>query len=310
MPPHYDVFLPGDYCYDLIYSGLNKFPEPGCEVYGDGILSTGGGMYTVAVALHRLGVQVGWSPCFGNDYYSGFVRQLALDEGLDLLQAKEVDAPYRRISTAIPFEGERAFVSYMDVPPCNMIAHWSEAMQRCSFQHLHMGAVTTLDQMMALVDNAHERGATVSLDSQDVPNLKSACDWSKLLKRIDIFMPNAREARIITGVDHLERAIRRLMQWVKIVVVKDGANGAWLGTAGQVTRIPGIQIDPVIDTTGAGDCFLAGFLAGYVCDRVALDDCVRYGNICGALSVTAVGGSTAAPTHADVLARMATYPAQ
>lgn len=303
----YDVFLPGDYCFDLIYSGLGKFPEPGCEVYSEDIIATGGAMYITAVSLQRLGVRVGWSPCFGTDYYSQYVRELALREGIDLAQAKSVDAPCRRVTTAIPFQGERAFVSYMDPAPCDMIAYWTHMMQQCDFKHLHIGAVQALAQMMVLVDAAHARGATVSLDCQDVPDLHSACEWSRLLKRVDIFMPNAREARIVTGIDPLEQAIQRLCQWVKIVVIKDGGNGVWVGYQDTVFCVPAIDTGPVVDTTGAGDCFNAGFLCGYVLERAPLEVCARYGNICGSRSITAVGGATAAPDRAELQKWLASY---
>ncbi len=59
-------FVPGDYFFDLIYTGLPEFPMLGREVYAQGIIATGGAMFITATSLHRLGVRVGWAACFGN----------------------------------------------------------------------------------------------------------------------------------------------------------------------------------------------------------------------------------------------------
>ena len=293
---YYDVLLPGDYFFDLIYTDLPEFPAPGREVYSKGITATGGAMFITAVSLRRLGVQTGWIACFGNDYYSEYVHRLALDENLDLSLAACVDQPYRRVTTAIPFQGERAFVTYTDPPPIDLLARWLSAMQRCDFAHLHLGGIMTLEQLTPLANEARTHGATISMDCQDMPNLHTACTWKPVLSMVDVFMPNAREALIVSGTDTLDEALRWLMQWTKVVVVKDGANGAWIASEGEIMHFPAIHVGPVVDTTGAGDCFNAGFLFGYVVEKAPLALCARYGNICGGLSVTQVGGATAAPT--------------
>ncbi|MCL4238866.1 MAG: carbohydrate kinase family protein [Anaerolineae bacterium] len=301
----YDVFLPGDYFYDLIYTGLPEFPMLGREIYGTGIIATGGAMFITATSLRRLGVRVGWAACWGNDDYSQHVRRLAVGEDIDLALAQDMDRPYRRITTSIPFQGERAFVSYADPPPVDLDAHWLAAMRRCDFRHLHLGAMFRLERVAPLVAEARAHGATVSMDCQDVPNLAQACTWQRLLGLVDVFIPNAREALLVSETSAVESALQRLMEWTEVVVVKDGANGAWIGTKGAITHVPAVNAGPAVDTTGAGDCFNAGFLLGYVVEGAPLERCARYANICGGLSVTQVGGATAAPTRAELDAWLA-----
>lgn len=300
MEPVYDIFVPGDYFFDLIYTGLPEFPVLGREIFSEGLATTGGALFITAVALHRLGVKVAWSSSFGTDSYSQFVRQLAQDEGLDLSQARILDRPFRRISTALPYQGERAFISYVDPVPPDQDDYWLEQMRSCNFRHLHLGAVLSHDRLERMAEVARARGATISMDCQDFPDLYSICSWQNLLAMIDLFVPNAREAMQITGTSAVQSAIEKLMEWVKVVVVKDGANGAWLGYEGEVHHLPAIDAGPVLDTTGAGDSFNAGFLYGWIVEGAPLEVCARYGNICGGISVTAVGGATAAPTLATL----------
>jgi sugar/nucleoside kinase (ribokinase family) len=292
----YDIFLPGDYFFDLIYTGLPEFPTLGREIFSEGLATTGGALFITAVALHRLGVKVAWSSSFGTDSYSQFVRQLAVDEGLDMSHARDLDRPFRRISTALPYQGERAFISYVDPLPADQDDYWLAQMQACDFRHLHLGAVWSPERLDRMAQVARARGATISMDCQDMPDLYSICSWKDLLAKIDLFMPNAREAMQITGSTAVQGAIETLMEWAKAVVVKDGANGAWLGYEGAVHHIPAIDAGPVLDTTGAGDSFNAGFLYGWIVEGAPFEVCARYGNICGGISVTAVGGATAAPT--------------
>jgi sugar/nucleoside kinase (ribokinase family) len=297
MRPSFDIFLPGDYFFDLIYTGLPSFPVLGQEVYSTGLISTGGGLYITAASLRRLQVHAGWAAVFGSDYYSRYVYDIVKQEQIDLSLVRCVDQPYRRVSTSIPYQGERAFVTFIDPPPFDLHAFWLEQMQACDFKHLHIGGLMAYPELAPLAAEARRREATISMDCQDVPALHSDCKWRELLGLVDVFMPNAREAMLISRTSAVQSAIQQLMAWAPVVIVKDGANGAWIGAEGAITHVPAVNAGPVIDTTGAGDCFNAGFLRGYVIEHTPLQRCVQYANICGGLSVTQVGGATGAPTY-------------
>ncbi|MCC6805675.1 MAG: carbohydrate kinase family protein [Anaerolineae bacterium] len=300
MAQPYDILLLGDYFYDLIYTGLPAFPKLGQECYCSGVTSTGGAMFTTAAALRRLGAHVGWVTNFGTDEYSRFVRELSQKEGIDLAWARTLDAPYRRITSAMPYEGERAFLTYVDPDPVDFYEYWLQAVEHADYRHLHVGGLMPEEWMEPVFSRAKARGATVSMDCQDTPQLYSACDWAEALATVDIFMPNAREARMVTGLDDVELAARKLNEWVNVVVVKDGERGAWVAAEGHVWLVPGIHAGEVLDTTGAGDCFNAGFLYGRLIENAPYQVSARYGNICGGLSVTGVGGATAAPTYTEL----------
>ncbi len=294
---HYDILTLGDYFFDQIFLGLPRLPVLGCETYANALVSTGGAMYITVAALNRLGARVGWHGYFGNDYYSQFVYDLARKSGIDLSLADVVDHPYQRITTSIPYQGERAFVTYIDPTPDDWHDRWLASIDKCDFSHLHLGGWMASPQLQPLAQKAHAKGATVSMDCQDVKCLLNPCTCLEPLSLIDIFMPNKREALIITETKDIENALKHLTTLVEIVVIKDGANGAWVGHKGSIIHAPAIQIGPVVDTTGAGDCFNAGFLFGHIVEKAPLDQCLCYGNICGGLSVTGTGGATNTPSY-------------
>lgn len=308
MRPSYDVVLLGDYFYDLIYVGLPEFPAMGREIYSADVATTGGAMYITAVSLHRLGAKVGWAAYFGSDYYSQSVYEFARREGLDFALTKFVDHPYRRVTTALPLHGERAFVTFTDPEADDLYQHWFEQLQACDFRHLHFGGMDCLQKAAPILNYAREHGATISSDCADGPHLLKPCKCREIISSVDLFMPNAREALIIAEADDVREAALRLARQTALVVVKDGARGAWVAQGDEVFHIPSIDAGAVVDTTGAGDCFNAGFLYGYAVEHASLEVCARYGNICGGLSVTGVGGSTSAPTHTELMAWMGGTP--
>src|SRR5690606_4192677 len=106
-----------------------------------------------------------------------------------------LNEPFRRVTTSMPLHGERAFVTYADEEPDDLYDFWLEVVKTSDYRHLHVGGIEPPDLIIPIFDAARARGKTVSMDCQDNPLLKSGCDWRALLAHIDIFVPNAREAR-------------------------------------------------------------------------------------------------------------------
>ena len=110
------------------------------------------------------------------------------------------------------------------------------------------------------------------------------------MKSTDIFLPNAPEAKRLTGQQDLDQAMRKLAEYCPIVIIKDGANGSYACIKGEISHVPAIQIKP-LDTTGAGDNYNAGFIRAWL-DGNSIETCMKWGNILGGLSTTALGGTT------------------
>ncbi|MGB8252708.1 MAG: carbohydrate kinase family protein [Anaerolineaceae bacterium] len=283
----YDVLALGDYSLDLIFADLERAPALGKEVYGRKFSMLPGGTYNTAAALHRLGVNVAWAANFGNDEFSQFVLKAASEEGLTPVCFSLKDKPYRNITVAASYKTERAFISYSDpqiINPVYLRRIFTTPCRILFISGLYTGQIFTLgaslirSRKMLLVMDGNSSAGTLA-DQKIVRSLKA----------VDIFMPNAREARRLVGSDKLEDCLKDLGSLINLVVIKDGRNGAYAIQNGQITHVPGIPVK-CLDTTGAGDCFDAGFLKAYL-DNNDLETCLKWGNIVGGLSTQGFGGS-------------------
>ena len=113
-----------------------------------------------------------------------------------------------------------------------------------------------------LFDRVRASGATISMDCQHRPITLDTPGVRETLQRLTIFMPNAHEAKQLTGGASLEAAAEALRALVSLLVIKDGANGAFAWQGDQAWHSPALAVTPV-DTTGAGDVFNAGFLTAF-----------------------------------------------
>jgi sugar/nucleoside kinase (ribokinase family) len=158
------------------------------------------------------------------------------------------------------------------------------------------------DDLPALFDAVHAAGGTTSID----PNWDPAEEWDggllDLLDRTDLFFPNSAEARAITGIDDVDVAAGALAGRGRTVAVKFGQGGGLAIRGDEVVRSEAIAAD-VVDTTGAGDSFDAGFVAG-LSRGWSLDRCLALAVACGSLSTRAGGGTQAQPTLEEALAAL------
>jgi sugar/nucleoside kinase (ribokinase family) len=151
-----------------------------------------------------------------------------------------------------------------------------------------------------LLHEAREGEATTSLD----PNWDPAGNWDSglltLLPEVDVFMPNEVEALSLARISVMDDAIARLRSsGAGTVVVKTGEQGAVAAQASEQASVPALSTT-ILDSTGAGDSFDAGFLAGFL-NGDPLRRCLEIGNACGALSARGLGGTAMQPTMVEAL---------
>jgi sugar/nucleoside kinase (ribokinase family) len=293
----YDILIPGNYFCDLIFTGFPQFPALGTEVYTQELTVTVGGVLNTVIAMRRLGVNVGWLGQIGSDFFSRFVLETVEKEGVDTSLLRRVDDPYQRVTVSVSYPQDRAFITYVD-PATTSVEMTLEALDNLKFRHLHFTGLQLDPRTPELLKMAKARGATLSMDCQHRPVTLESPLVREILSQLTLFMPNVSEALRLTECDALPQAVNALREFVPDLIVKDGANGAFAWVNDQYHHVPAIQVE-CIDTTGAGDVFNAGFLTAYLEGRT-VEDCLRWGNICGGLSTLGRGGTSTAPTREEV----------
>jgi sugar/nucleoside kinase (ribokinase family) len=293
MALNFDVIVVSSYSIDLIFSGLGELPQLGKDVVGTDFRMTPGEAFISAVSMHRLGINVGWAADFGNDDFSSFALKCAREEGLDESLFVIHDRPYRRITVAASYPNDSAFITYYDPDP--QVPAAISALIKSQAKVVLIPGLYYGDLLGAGIKLIRAKNMTLVMDgnssSGDILGKTKQCKSIRnAIKSLDIFLPNAQEARRITGEPNLEVAIRQLGELCPVIVVKDGSNGSYSIKNNELIHEPAIPVNP-IDTTGAGDNFNAGFLRAWL-DGFPLEICQKWGNIVGGLSTTALGGTT------------------
>jgi len=294
----YDVVVAGNYCLDFIFARLEAFPSLGVEVISRSFGLVPGAAYNPVVAMHRLGLGVGWAADFGNDDFSRQALEFVRREGLDETLFVHHKRPLRRITAALTFPEDRAFVAYYDPEP--KIPAAIRRMAKIRTRLVYIPGMYTGPAFDTGVRFLRAQAAQIIMDG----NLFSAddanqADVRRVLEALDAFLPNKLEAQLITGESEIEAALRSLQALTRTPVVKAGRQGAYAIQDGELIHCEALTLEP-LDTTGAGDCFSAGFIKAWL-DGLPLEDCLRWGNVVGGLSTLGHGGTGQVVRCQDVL---------
>jgi len=294
------ILVVGELNVDMIVGGMDTFPALGQEVVAGALHTVLGSSSAICAAgLARLGAGVDLIGKVGADYYGQFVIDELRKLGVGTRHILRDDAVHTGITLSLTYPEDRAMVSYL-----GSIAELRPADIQTSifgdYCHLHVGSYFLQTGLQSglpdLFDLAHRAGLTVSLDTGWDPNQRwGNGDLLRLLERVDLFCPNEREACAIARVDDGEQAMRELAKRAALVAVKRGPAGAMAMTGGQIVHSPGFRVN-VVDATGAGDSFDAGFIFAHILQRRPLAEALRFANACGALCATGYGGTAAQPT--------------
>lgn len=285
---------------------LARTTEVGSLRHAAGLaLGIGGAETNVAVGLRRLGVDAAWLGRVGDDPLGERIARELRGEGLDVHAIVDAEAPTGLMLKERPSAASTAVHYYRRgsagsrLSPDDVPAGWIE-----DADLLHVTGITPLlsdtarAAVLSAVERARAAGVAVSFDvnyrsalaSPEVagPILREIAALSTLVfggvEEFALMSPDTAESLLDSGVQH--------------VVVKRGPGGAAVFTATGATEAPGFVIDP-LDTVGAGDAFVAGYLSAYL-ERLDVADTLVRANACGAMACLVPGDWEAAPTRRDL----------
>lgn len=267
------------YC-DLVFADAPRLPTPGTEVFAPHLsLHAGGGAFITAATLVSLGHEAWQFSVLPAAPFDTQIRSELQKYGVTSDPCKAASAGVDpQITVAIGSGNDRAFLTRIDGPALPALSE----IDFNGFAHLHIGELRTLVEHPALIRNARAAGLTISLDCgwQDSFDAQDA----ELIASVDVFLPNDSEVAALdkAGISS---------SCAPLTVVKCGAEGARAKRRDDSnwTVRSGLPVQ-VVDATGAGDAFNAGFLSGWF-SGATLDACLAEGNTCGAKAVQATGGA-------------------
>jgi Sugar kinases, ribokinase family len=278
-----DVVVLGCRFADLVFSGFDRLPGPGEEIFGSGFALRAGGAFNTLLALRRLGLRAAWAVDFGSDLLSRFVRERALAIGVDDRLFVDHPRPMASVTCAVLLGKERAFISYSDPDPA--ISAPYKALSARARAFVVPGLVGGLPFRVAS-SFIRGRGALVLMDGNQPETLAKAGPdaVAKALGACDIFLPNEREALILTGERESGAALDRLAELCPRVAIKLGERGLIAAWDGARYALPSLNVT-ARDTTGAGDSFDAALLAAVLAGKPE-EEALAYGAAAGALAAS------------------------
>lgn len=294
--PRFDVTIAGELNLDLILYGLPEQLPPERELLADRMMLTlGSSSAIVAHNLSALGSRVGFQSRIGDDPLGRIALERLQEGGVDVSKVRIVpSATTTGLTVILHHEQWRNILTYSGT-----IAEltWDDLDLEylADSRHFHFSSYYLQKGLRPRVAELFQRlkakGLTISLDTNDDPDDRWEGDLHQLLRNVDVFLPNEREACKAAGTQDLDEAIPALSGLVPLLVVKLGRKGALAQKGSERFTAASKEVVPV-DTVGAGDSFDAGFLHEYVRGS-DLKTCLASGNQAGALSTTKAGGTEA-----------------
>lgn len=284
----------GDINLDLISSPLKNYPEKDRQtILPKFIVQLGGSSAIFASFCSSLGLKTKFIGRLGFDFISDFLIEEIQKAGVKT-KIRRVKGETAGITISLTFEDmKRAMVSFRGSN--SNLSKKDFSLKEIEGKILHVGGFNLLDSLRKdvyeIFNYARRKGMKTSLDPNWDPKgwtNKRLRDLLKILKTTDFFFPDYEEGKAITKIEDPERIVERLLEFgPKIVALKHGENGSYVGEGGEVIHVKGFKVDP-IQTTGAGDAFDAGFIKAFLLN-LSLKKCAEFANACGALYTTRIG---------------------
>lgn len=272
-------------------------------------LAFGGDALNEAIALSRLGKKVQWISKVGDDDAGQRILNHVAASGIDVSGVK-IQAGMETGVTIVLVDGrgERRFLtnphsSLRKLSEEDIAPHVNEMAELVSFASMFISHLLDVPIMERLFRRIKASGRTLAADMKYPAKGETLNDLSGVLSCLDYFFPNEAELATLTGNSDVQNNIAALLNCgLKCAVVKRGDKGCIIATESAQIEIPAYPVKAVVDTTGAGDCFAAGFLWA-LSEGWQLEDCGHFACAVASCSVEAVGAVTGVTSLAEVMRR-------
>ena len=290
-----DVLSLGIYVIDVLGRPIDQFPEKGKLALFDELeIHTGGCANNTALALARLGISAGAMGKIGTDAFGDLILQALTDNGVDATGIRQdADVSTSFTFVAIASDGERTFYHYIGANGelCEADLNW-ELIKTTKILHIAGALVMPRFDgapMANVLRETKRLGITTSLDTAYDATGKWMETLEPCLHHVDIFMPSIVEAQQLTGLSECREIAQFLRNHYSIqtIAIKMGENGSYISTPETEFSVPAYPVN-VLDATGAGDAYVAGFLAGIIMGW-DLEATGELASATGAACVTAIG---------------------
>lgn len=259
-----------------------RFAAPDDEVeIKNLVLSVGGSASNFTVGLSRLKINTGIIARIGKDYFGEVVIKKFKKEGVDTERLLKTDYQTGKVFIAVEPHGERSMYTFIG-------ANKKFKLQKEDIKYIEASKVLHITQMYKdVVLKASKHANVLSFNPGPILASFGVHKLEKIIERTDILFLNKKEMNILTGKGIDQGASILTDMGVKIVVVTCREHGATIYTKKEKIYSPSRKVD-VVDTTGAGDSFTAGFIAAYI-RKKSLNECLDYANLVASSCVERFG---------------------
>jgi sugar/nucleoside kinase (ribokinase family) len=258
------------------------------------VIAPGGSAGNTTFALAQLGVPSRFIGIVGNDVPGNYYRKSFAGIGGDASRicTRNAMSTAQCLSLVTP-DGERTMRTHLGAAASMDITDIKKEMfAGCRHVHVEGYLLFNRDLFVHVLQTAKSEACSISVDLASF----EVVDHSKeelpglLKKYVDIVFANEEEVQSYAGSDHPEDCLDKLAEGCETVAIKFGAAGALLHNTQETCHVSAIPVENVVDTTGAGDLWAAGFLFGHI-HGYRLKQCGDLGSILGAAVVQQEGGS-------------------
>ncbi len=269
----------------------------------------GGAPANVLVGISRLGLSVGMITRVGNDFFGRYLLSVLKREKIDTKCVK-IDEIYKTGLAWVGLnEDKKPSFSFYRSPCADINLQKSDIDKEyiTTAKVLHYGTVSMAEEparssIFHAISIAHENGVVVTCDPnfrEDLWRTESPYTYlNKVIPKTDILKISIEDSEGLTNEFDEESLYSLINKGPKIILVTQGAEGATAYTKDEKITVKSYNVNTV-DTTGAGDAFMAGFIFAYLYNY-KLYECISFANKVASISTTKMGAMSALPTLDEI----------